>query len=385
MLKNQCLANFEGRDNMPWNKDDDNDRVSQGPWGQGAKGPRNTGGGNNGGGGGGGNRGPSGLPPEIDDLLRKGKDSLKNALPQGAGRGTWLLPVAGLLAFWAFMSVYQVQPDENGMVLRLGAYSRTATPGLHFAVWPVERMEMVRVESENQTDIGDSGDEGLMLTGDENMVDIKFKVLWKINDAQKYLFNVQDPQEQLVRSVAESAMREIVGRTTATDALTSGKLAIQEQVIAISQKTLDSYDAGVLITGLTLENVDPPPSVLDAFEEVQRAKQNQVNLINQAEQYSNQTLREADGQTAKISEDAKGYKARVVNESLGESQRFLKVYEEYAKAKDVTRERMYLETMEEVLSRSNKVILQNNQNGNGVVPYLPLPALTMKKEEGVAQ
>jgi membrane protease subunit HflK len=247
-------------------------------------------------------------------------------------------------------------------------------------------MERLRVQAENQTPIGDVGDEGLMLTGDENMVDIKFKVLWKINDAKKFLFNVQDPQEQVVQSIAESAMREIVGRTPATEALTTGRLAIQDQVIAITQKTLDDYDAGVLITGLALENVDPPPSVLDAFEEVQRAKQNQVNLINQAEQYSNQTLREADGQSAKIIEDAKGYKARVVNESLGESQRFLKVYGEYAKAKDVTRERMYLETMENVLSHSNKVILEGGQGGSSVVPYLPLPALdATKKDSGAAQ
>jgi modulator of FtsH protease HflK len=189
-----------------------------------------------------------------------------------------------------------------------------------------------------------------------------------------------------VQSIAESAMREIVGRTPATEALTTGRLAIQDQVIAITQKTLDDYDAGVLITGLALENVDPPPSVLDAFEEVQRAKQNQVNLINQAEQYSNQTLREADGQSAKIIEDAKGYKARVVNESRGESQRFLKVYGEYAKAKDVTRERMYLETMENVLSHSNKVILEGGQGGSSVVPYLPLPALdATKKDSGAAQ
>jgi modulator of FtsH protease HflK len=352
---------------MPWNSDEGGGNKGpwgQGPWGQGPKGPRNTGGG----------RGPN-SPPDLDELLQRGKDSLKNVLPSG-GRGTWLLPIALAAAFVLFNSIYQVQPDENGIVLRFGAYTRTANPGLHFALWPVE----------NQTSIGDVGDEGLMLTGDENMVDIKFKVLWKINDAKKFLFNVQDPQEQVVQSIAESAMREIVGRTPATEALTTGRLAIQDQVIAITQKTLDDYDAGVLITGLALENVDPPPSVLDAFEEVQRAKQNQVNLINQAEQYSNQTLREADGQSAKIIEDAKGYKARVVNESLGESQRFLKVYGEYAKAKDVTRERMYLETMENVLSRSNKVILEGGQGGNSVVPYLPLPALdATKKDSGAVQ
>ncbi len=358
---------------MPWNSDDGGKGpVNQGPWGQGPRGPKNNGGG----------RGPGSVPPDLDEMLRRAKDSFNRFTPSGMG-GSWLLPLALVGAFWLFNSIYQVQPDENGIVLRFGAYSRTSLPGLHFALWPVEKMERVRVGAENQTSIGDAGDEGLMLTGDENMVDIKFKVLWKINDAQKYLFNVQDPQEQIVQAVAESAMREIVGRTPANEALTTGRLAIQDQVVAITQKTLDSYNSGVLITGLALENVDPPPQVLDAFEEVQRAKQNQVNLINQAEQYSNQTLREADGQAAKTIEDAKGYKARVVNESLGESQRFLKVYEQYAKAKDVTRERIYLETMENVLSKSNKVILEGGQGGSNVVPYLPLPALDApKKDQG---
>ena len=357
---------------MPWNSDEGGGNKGpwgQGPWGQGPKGPRNTGGGG---------RGPN--PPDLDELLRRGKDSLKNMLPGGVG-GTWMLPIALLGAFWLFNCIYQVQPDENGIVLRFGAYARTAGPGLHFAFWPVEKMERLRVEAENQTSIGDVGDEGLMLTGDENMVDIKFKVLWKINDAKQYLFNVQDSQEQFVQAVAESAMREIVGRTPANEALTTGRLAIQDQVIAITQKTLDAYQAGVLITGLALENVDPPPQVLDAFEEVQRAKQNQQNSINEAEQYSNQKLRLADGEAAKIVEDAKGYKARVVNESLGESQRFLKVLEQYAKAKDVTRERIYLETMEDVLSRTNKVVLEGGQGGNSVVPYLPLPAPLLRKED----
>ena len=366
---------------MPWNSDEGGGNKGpwgQGPWGQGPKGPRNTGGGG---------RGPN--QPDLDELLRRGKDSLKNVIPSG-GRGTWLLPIALVGAFWLFNSIYQIQPDERGIVLRLGAYARTAGPGLHFAFWPVEKMERLRFEAENQTSIGDVGDEGLMLTGDENMVDIKFKVLWKISDAQSYLFNITDSQEQFVQAVAESAMREIVGRTQADEALTTGRLSIQDQVVEITQKTLDSYQAGIQITGLALENVDPPPQVLDAFEEVQRAKQNQVNLINEAEQYSNQKLRRAEGESAKIVEDAKGYKARVVNESLGESQRFLKVLEQYANAKDVTRERIYLETMEDVLSRTNKVILESGQGGNSVVPYLPLPAPLMRQDgqasgQGVSQ
>ena len=359
---------------MPWNSEGGG--GNQGPWGQGpwGQGPRKS--------GGGGNRGST--PPDLDELIRRAQDKVKQVLPSG-GRGgwtTWLLPVVLLGAFALYNSIYQVQPDERGMVLRFGAYARTATPGLHLALWPVERMILLPVAAENQTPIGDAGDEGLMLTGDENMVDIKFKVLWKIADPNHYLFNINDPQA-LVRAVAESAMREIVGRTPADEALTTGRLAIQDQVRDIVQRTLDSYKAGIQITGIALENVDPPAPVLDAFEEVQRAKQNQQNLINEAEQYTNKTLRGAEGESAKILEDAKGYKARVVAESRGEAQRFDKVLTEYAKAKGVTRQRLFLETMEQVIGTSTPIIVDQGKSGQGVVPYLPLPAIQPAKPAGV--
>lgn len=365
---------------MPWNKDDDGKNQppsDRGPWGKppGGEGPKNNWGSGNKG------SGPGSLPPELDDLLKKGKDSFKSVLPNGGGRGTWLLPLAALAAFWVYSSVYQVQPDERGMVLRLGSYTRTVPPGLHFAAWPIEKMELLPVAAENQTSIGDNGDEGLMLTGDENMVDIRFKVLWKIDDPQKFLFNVAE-QEALVQAVAESAMREIVGRTPATEALTNGRLAIQDQVVEIVQRTLDGYQAGLKITGLALEGVDPPAPVLDAFEEVQRAKQDQQRSINEAEQYSNKVLRNAEGDTAKIVENAKGYKAQIVAESKGEAQRFEKVYAEYAKAKDVTRERLFLETMEQVIGKSKRIVLDPGKNGQGVMPYLPLPAIQNAKPAG---
>ena len=376
---------------MPWNKDDegknqppsDKPPADRGPWGKppgndkpGNKGGPNWGGGNRGGG--------SGIPPDLDEMFKKGKDSLNQILPKGGGRGTWLLPIAAVAAFWLYNSVYQVQPDERGMVMRLGAFTRTVAPGLHFVAWPIEKIELLPVAAEKQTSIGDASDEGLILTGDENMVDIRFKVLWKISDPQKYLFNI-DQQERLVRAVAESAMREIVGRTPATEALTTGRLSIQDQVKEILQNTLNGYNAGVQITGLALEAVDPPPPVLDAFEEVQRAKQNQQNLINEADRYSNQKLRNAEGDAAKLVEDAKGYKAKTVLEAKGEAQRFESVYAQYAKAKDVTRERLYLETMEKVLAGSNKVILEQGKTGQGVVPYLPLPAIQNPPAQGSTQ
>jgi modulator of FtsH protease HflK len=365
---------------MPWNKDDDKggSGPTQGPWGQQPKGPRNQ---NNWGGGG--NRGPGSGPPTLDDILNKAWEAIKSSIgmggpssgPSGSGsRSSWAIPLALLGAFIVYKSIYQIQPDQRGMVLRLGAYQRNVGPGLHFAVWPVEKVEILRVAAENQISIGDAGDEGLMLTGDENIVDIRFKVLWKISDPEKFLFKSAE-QESIVRAVAESAMREIVGRTPATDVLTNGKLIIQDQVADIVQRTLDSYNVGVKITGVPLEGVDPPEQVISAFEEVQKAKQDRVKFINEAEQYRNTKLRNAEGTQAKLIEDAKGYKAQVVANAKGEAQRFDQIYVQYAKAKDVTRERLYLETMEKVLANSSRIIIEQGKSGQGVVPYLALPSI----------
>lgn len=362
---------------MPWGNDDQGANGG-GPWGQGPwnqkPGPKKP--------AGGGGRGPT--PPDLDELFKRATDTLKTSLPGGSGRrGTWLLPVLAVLAFVGFKSVYQIQPDEQGVVLKFGAYSRTTAPGLHFILWPAEKMEIVRTGAENKIPIGD-GDEGLMLTGDQNMVEIKFNVLWRIVDPKKYLFNMADPPN-VVRNVAESAMREIVGRTPATDAMTNGKLAIQQQVTEILQTTLDNYDAGIRVSGLTLEAVDAPPNVQDAFKEVQRAQQDQVKSENDALKYSNQQLREAEGKAAQIIQQAEAYKAQTVNEAKGEAQRFDLVYGQYVKAKNVTRERMFLETMESVLGSSSKVIIEQGKGGSGVVPYLPLPALQAPKAEGGQQ
>jgi membrane protease subunit HflK len=352
---------------MPWNKDGgggwQGGGGGRGPWGQGPGGPS------------GGGKGPT--PPNLDELIKRGQDSLKNMLPT-SGRGTWLLPLILLIAFVAYNSIYQVQADERGVVLRLGKYVRTADPGLHFAVWPIEKMETVSVEAENQTPIGANQNEGLMLAGDQNLVDIRFTVLWKIKSPEEYLFNIRE-KEELVRGVAESAMREIVGRTPAEEIRTTGRLAAQDQVLTIAQQTLDSFQAGILITGIKLEKADPPAEVLDAFEEVQRAEQDQARSINEADQYANQKRQLAEGEAARIVEDAKGYRARVVLEARGEAERFLDIYNQYTKAKDVTRKRLFLETMEGVLGQANKVIIEDNA-GQGVVPYLPLPAIEKHQE-----
>lgn len=357
---------------------------NRGPWGQGPSGS---------GGGGGGRQ----QAPDLEDLLKKGQERLKDIIPGGGGGGggvgsggtnkfMFLLIVLGLAVVWIMNAVYTVEPDEQGVVLRLGEYSRTTDPGLHFILWPVETVETPKVQAVNQLDFGVSSgsQEGLMLAGDQNIVDIRFTVLWKIKEARAYLFNTRAP-EQLVRVVAEAAMREIVGQTNADQIRTQGRLEAQTAVRELIQETLDSYEAGILITGVQLEKADPPPAVIDAFEEVQRAEQNQNKFIREAEQYRNKLLGEARGEASKTVEDAKGYKARVVAEADGEAQRFVSVYEEYAKAKDVTRKRLFLETMEDVLSKSNKVIIEGGQGGSGVVPYLPLPEVQKRRSGGETQ
>jgi membrane protease subunit HflK len=318
-------------------------------------------------------------------LIRKSQERLKQILPGsggqggGFGRAQWLAVLLLVLLGWLYMSANTVKPDENGLVLRLGSYNRTVGPGLHFVFWPVERMEKLPVEAENQINFGSGGKgEGLMLAGDQNIVDIRFTVLWKIKDPRDFLFNVAE-QEELVTRVSESAMREVVGRTPAEEVRTRGRQAAQEQVRELIQRTLDDYQSGVIITGVQLEKADPPPQVIDAFEEVQRAEQNQNKLIREAEQYRNQILGQARGDAAKIVADGKAYKSRVVAEAEGEAQRFISVYKEYEKAKDVTRKRLYLETLENVLQKSNKFIIDQGKQGVGVVPYLPLPELQKRQ------
>ena len=360
---------------MPWNSEGGG--GNQGPWGQGPWGP----------GGGpkrpnpGGNRGPN--PPDLDELLRRGQDKLKRVLPSGNGRFGWVLPLVLVGLFIAYNSVYQVQPDERGVVLRFGTYDRTADPGLHFALWPVETMEKPRVGAVRQINIGNEGNEGQMLTSDKNILGVPFSVFWRINDPKNFLFNVAD-QERTIRSVSQSAMREIVGQTRAQAILTTGKNTVEAQVMEITQTLLNDYLSGVTITAINLGDVQPPREVANAFAEVVRAGQNQQQLINEAEQYRNKQVRTAEGEAAKLVEDANGYKSRVVAEAEGEAARFLSVYEQYKNARGVTRERIFLETMEQILSQTNKVIIEGGANGSGVVPYLPLPEL-QKRDPGAPQ
>ena len=354
---------------MPWdNNTGGGGRNSNngGPWGQ-APG---------GGGGGGGRKGPGGTP-SLEDILARGRDSFQGGIP--GGRWAIAGAVIALLVFWGYNSVYTVDPQEVGVETTFGKPSdQLSTSGLHFLWWPVQSVEKVTI-TENKTEIGASmrstrSDDGVMLSADQNIVEVKFAVLWRIEDPKAYLFNVKDPDD-MVRAAGESAMREVVGRSPAQQVFRSDRAGIQTEVQAIMQTILDGYKLGVHINQVTVENVAPPTEVADAFAEVQRAQQDQQKFQEDARSYANTLLGDANGRAAKIREDAAAYKNRVVQEAEGEAARFISVYNQYVKAPEVTRKRLYFETMEQVFGNSEKVIVESGASGSGIVPYLPLPAL----------
>ncbi len=333
--------------------------------------------------------------PEIDEIVRKGQEQLRILMggrggggANGAGgapggprftRGTVLLGLLILAGLWVMASVYTVRPEEQSVELFLGEYSSTGGPGLNFAPWPVVTAEVIAVTREQTEDIGvattSRSESGLMLTTDENIVDIDFQVVWNINDPAKFLFNLRDPQAT-IRAASESAMREIIAARELAPILNLDRAVIATQAHALIQQVLDSYDSGMNVVRVNLDKADPPREVIDAFREVQAAEQERERLVRQADAYANRVLAGARGEAAQKLEEAEAYRAQVVNEAEGEASRFLAVLEEYRQAPEVTRKRLYLETMEQVLGRVDKIILdENSSGGQGVVPYLPLNEL----------
>jgi len=353
-----------------------------------------------GGGGGwkGGNGGPwgprsggSGQQPDLEEILRRSQDRLRQAMPGGRMGGPIgiLIAVVLLLVVGFFGFTVRVNPDELGIVLRFGAYVRQLPPGLNFRLpYPIEEVELPKVTRINRTEIGMRGssdsradtsavrdvpEESLMLTGDENIVDIDFVVLWQISDAPDFLFNIQNP-EGTVKDVAESAMREIVGQSDIEPILTAARAKTEADVQELIQRILDGYGAGIQINQVQLQKVDPPAQVIDAFRDVQAARADQERLQNEAQTYANRVIPEARGEAERILQAAQGYRDRVIAEAKGEADRFENVLEEYQKAPEVTRKRIFIETMQEVLSNTDKIII-DDKGGSGVVPYLPLSEL----------
>ena len=366
-----------GNGDGPWGGGNGPNRPN--PWGQGPQ------------------RGPDPQnSPDLEELLRRSQDRLKRVFPRGGGgggggrgpslaglggRGVALALVAVLIVY-GITGFYRVGPGELGVELVLGKYASTTQPGLNYN-WPypfgeVYTPDVLRIREVN---IGSRGDgrgqdvpeESLMLTGDENIVDVDFKVQWRISDPANFLFNIEDP-DGTVKQVAESAMREVVGGKNIQPILTQERQQIEQDVQTLMQTTLDEYGAGVQVAQVQMQKVDPPLQVIDAFRDVQAARADQERFQNEADAYANRVVPQARGEAAQIVEVASGYRDQVVAEATGQADRFLSVYEEYAKAPDVVRQRIYLETLERILAGTDKIIIDQN-GGNGVVPYLPLDRL----------
>ena len=379
---------------MPWSNQGGG--GGGGPWGP------PPGGGNGGGGGGGpspwgrppgGGGGGGGQPPDFEELLRKGQDKFRKMLPGGFGSGKGVVLVGVVVALlWLASGFYRVLPDEQGVVLRFGEWVRTEPPGLRYH-WPspIEMVFTPKVTLVNRIEIGyrsgggearrgattdrEVPDESLMLTSDENIIDVDFTVFWVIKDAGKYLFKVRDP-ENTVKKAAESAMREIIGRTELQPALTEARQQIETGTAQLLQHMLDEYQTGVQVTQVQLQKADPPAPVVDAFNDVQRARSDRERLRNEAEAYRNDIIPRARGDAERLNQEAQAYREQVVNLAQGDASRYLATYNAYILAKDVVSRRMYIETMEQVLKGTNKVIVDTTPGAQGVIPYLQLPNLT---------
>ena len=387
---------------------------SGGPWGGGGK-DRNSGSGDRGpwggggrGGGGGGNGGGD-QGPDMDELLRQGRDRLKvifggggqggggnrgggggSGLPEGIGRGGWIIAIIAATGAWLAASLYTVDTSEQSVELRLGEFAGIGNEGLNPAPWPLYTYEVLPVTRENVINIGQNAvrssggsrqsDMGLMLTGDENIVDVDYQVVWNIADPARFLFNLAEP-EATIRAVSEAAMREVIGKSELAPILNRDRAIVSQDVQALIQSTLDGYEAGVNIVRVNFDKADPPREVIDAFRDVQAAGQDRVRSENTAEAYANRALAEARGQSAQLVQEAEAYNAQTVNDAQGDAARFLAILTEYRNAEDVTRKRLYLETMERVLGDVDKIVIENGVSGSGdgggggVLPYLPLDQL----------
>ncbi len=369
---------------MPWNN------QGGGPWGSGPKGPWGSGPQSS---------GPT--PPDLEDLLRRSQDKLRSIMPGGNVGGAKGAVIVALVAvvLWGISGFFRVDPDEVGVVLRFGKYVRSVGTGLNYHLpYPIETALTPKVLTNNAINVGmrlseelrrggtttvsrDVPEESLMLTGDENIVDINFTVFWRVKSTtptgvSDYLFNIQNP-EVTVKAVAESAMREVVGRSEISPILTGARQTTENAVQELMQKVLDDYRAGVLVAQVQLQKVSPPSQVIDSFRDVQAARIDQERAQNEAQTYANRVVPEARGRAAQILQAAEAYKEQTVAEAKGQAARFTKVLDEYKKAPDVTRQRIYIETMERVLGTTDKIIL-DSPSGGGVVPYLPLSELSRR-------
>jgi membrane protease subunit HflK len=371
---------------MPWS----NEGGNGGPWKSSGPGPWG--------------QKPGAPPPEFEEFLKRAQDKLRQWMPAAPGgmrgRGLLALVLIGSI-IWLVSGFYTVGPNEVGLNMIFGRYTGKTAPGLRYNLpFPIGSVQKLAVTDRNTLNIGfafrqdlrgsgsqtqlDVPEESLILTGDNNIADVKFVVIWQIDPArpEDYAFNVAN-QRETVKAVAESAMREVIGRHDIMPIFTTERPAIEKDVQDLMQGILNWYKAGVLVLQVQLQSVDPPEQVIAAFKDVIAAQQDQDRMRNEAEAYANKVVPEARGKAAAIVQEAEGYKLQTVAEATGQVARFNKIYEQYKKAPEVTRERLYLETMERVLAPANKIIIdQSTGQGQGVIPYLPLGALTGAAEGG---
>ena len=320
---------------------------------------------------------------DLDLFVRLARDKFHRfiRIPGLGGRGLGL--IAALVAVvWLLSGIYKVQPDEQGIVLRFGHWIDTSGPGLHFhAPFPIDTVLFPKVTQINQLQLGRTAESpagrnstaNQMLTGDENLVDADCAVIWQIKNAGQYLFKVSDP-EGMLKVAAESALRQVIGRNPIQSALSDRRQQIADEVKEALQHLLDVEQAGILITQVQLQRVDPPSVVIDAFNDVQRARADQERARNEAQAYANDIIPRARGEADRITQEAEAYKTQVVNLAEGEAKSFLSVYQSYARAKEVTAWRLYLESVDEVLKKASKVIVDSSGKGvSGLVPYMPVP------------
>lgn len=351
----------------------------EGPWGRGPKkGSPHSGG------------------PDLEDLLKKGQENFKRMMPGDKKPGRLLGAVAlGILGLWLASGFYQVKEGEKGAVLRFGKWVKTTTPGINFRLpYPFEKVEVVKVEQINRLDSGmtlrngENGD-NLMLTGDENIVSVNFTIHWFITDISKYLFKILDP-DITVKQAAESAIREVVSQIPLAFTLTKGRGEISDKTRALLQQMLDQYQAGIQIQQVQLKSADPPSQVVDAFRDVQRARADAESKINESKSYYNSVVPVARGEAAKILRGSEGYMEAIVDQAKGETARFLSILKIYKEAPEVTKKRMYFETMQTILSSAPKIVMDGKaQSSQGVMPFLPLPSLippaAPKNDEGTSK
>ncbi|MGZ9107283.1 MAG: FtsH protease activity modulator HflK [Micavibrio sp.] len=359
------------------------------PWGRkpsdGNRGPWGTPPGGSGGSGGSGGD----LPPDIDELLRKAQDNLRRALPGGFGPGRLIAVVAvAAVGLWLASGFYLVRPGENAVITQFGAWTKTqSAPGLGYRIpWPVQNVDIVNTTVERRIQIGfsegvgrnagkrDIPEESLMLTSDANIVDLDLVVFWNIDNARDYLFNILD-QEQTIKKVAESAIREVVGQTQLQPIITGNRTGVAESAKTIMQNTLNSYKSGVSILGVVIQEAVVHPDVIEAYEDVVAAQQDAERFQNEANIYANDIVPKARGESIQIIQQAEAYKESQVAKAKGDADRFTSIYSAYTTGPEVTRTRLYLETMEEVLKNAQKIIIDENASGSGVVPFMPLNEL----------